>query len=322
MVRAVHVELVDSLSVNDFLLGFIRFVCRRSLPTCIISDNAKTFVSAKEKLTAHYGSSCPKWKFSAPLSPWWGAFWERMVRSVKSLLRKTVGNKLISRCELETTLHEVEACINSRPITFVSDDIDATRPLTPSHFLTPTGGAGMTDPAADITVRESSGWTLRSEYSERCRLIEKFWDQWSANYLRCLPTVRSGKSTGGPTVGSLVLVRENEVLKRLQWPLGVITKVFPGRDGLIRTVEIKTRKGTIVRPIQRVHVLEAANKGSPSEEDVRETELHGADSHGDNDDQPLSDDISHLEPVVVEDLDHPYKTKAGRTIKPRQILDL
>ena len=36
-----------------------------------------------------------------------------------------------ARAELETTLHEIEACINSRPLTFVSDDPDQEKPLTP-----------------------------------------------------------------------------------------------------------------------------------------------------------------------------------------------
>ena len=47
----------------------------------------------------------------------------------------TPAVKGLTRDELETTLHEVEACINSRPLTFVGDEIDAGKPLTPSYFL-------------------------------------------------------------------------------------------------------------------------------------------------------------------------------------------
>ena len=32
-------------------------------------------------------------------------------------------------------IHEVEASINSRPLTFVSDEISGENPLTPAHFL-------------------------------------------------------------------------------------------------------------------------------------------------------------------------------------------
>ena len=41
----------------------------------------------------------------------------------------------MTKCELETTLHEIEACINSRPLTFAGEDPHYSRPLTPSHFL-------------------------------------------------------------------------------------------------------------------------------------------------------------------------------------------
>ena len=58
-----------------------------------------------------------------------------MVRVVKSALKKSLGTRCLTRTELETTLQEVEACINSRPLTFVGDEPDSGTPLTPSHFL-------------------------------------------------------------------------------------------------------------------------------------------------------------------------------------------
>ena len=36
----------------------------------------------------------------------------------------------------------------------------------------------------------------------------------------------------------------------------MIEKVFPGRDGIVRTAEVRTAKGTLIRPIQRLHSLE------------------------------------------------------------------
>ena len=49
-IRAIHLELVESLTVSDFLLAFRRFVARRGLPAVIHSDNAKTFVYAPKGL--------------------------------------------------------------------------------------------------------------------------------------------------------------------------------------------------------------------------------------------------------------------------------
>jgi hypothetical protein len=51
---------------------------------------------------------------------------------VKSALKKTLGNRCVTKTELETSLCEIEACINGRPLTFEGDEVDCTKP---SHFL-------------------------------------------------------------------------------------------------------------------------------------------------------------------------------------------
>ena len=134
VVRAVHLELTDSLSLPDFMLALRRFVARRGLPSAIFSDNAKTFIAASDRLRAALGPNCPKFIRINPISPWWGGWWERLVGSVKVGLKKSVGKASLSRKELETTLIEAEACINSRPLTTVGDSTDSLTPLTPSHF--------------------------------------------------------------------------------------------------------------------------------------------------------------------------------------------
>ena len=88
-----------------------------------------------------------------------------------------------------------------------------------------------------------------------------FWDIWRKQYICNLPpTVNKFKASGTPKVHSVVLLREDHV-PRLKWPLGVITKVFPGKDQLVRSVEVKTSRGFLQRPIQLLHDLEV---GSPS----------------------------------------------------------
>ena len=55
-------------------------------------------------------------------APWWGGFWERLVQSVKRCLKKTIGRTTLRNDELSTILVEVEAVINSIPLTYVEDD--------------------------------------------------------------------------------------------------------------------------------------------------------------------------------------------------------
>ena len=48
--RAIHLEVVEDLTVETFLLAFRRFASRKSPPRKLISDNASTFASAKNEL--------------------------------------------------------------------------------------------------------------------------------------------------------------------------------------------------------------------------------------------------------------------------------
>jgi hypothetical protein len=196
----------------------------------VISDNAKTFLSAKYKLTEVYGHLSPKWKFIVPRSPWWGGFYERLVRSVKSSLKKSIGKCSLARAELETDLFEIEACVNSRPLTFVGDTLESGNPLTPSHFLLGRsssflpGSSDMSDIDLEITTSD-----LTDRQILRKLHLQQFWKIWSEQYLRSLPHMRSRFCHKCDlSVGSIVLIREDN-LKRQQWPLALVTELHPGR---------------------------------------------------------------------------------------------
>ena len=109
----------------------------------MISDNAKTFVSAAQtienvltssEVQHHLAGVKVKWVFNLEKAPWWGGFFERMIQSIKRCLKKTIGKAKLTYDELLTVLIEVEAIINSRPLSYVSSE-DLDEPLTPSHML-------------------------------------------------------------------------------------------------------------------------------------------------------------------------------------------
>ena len=56
-------------------------------------------------------------------------------------------------------------------------------------------------------------------------------------------------------VGDLVLY-EDGIGKRAEWPLGRVLALHPGRDGLIRSATIKTAHGETRRPLQKLVLLE------------------------------------------------------------------
>ena len=84
--RAVHIELTPDLSVKSFLLAFRRFISRCGIPENIISDNFKTFKAVEVQNFMLYLRI--KWNFILEKSPWWGGFYERVVRSIRNTLKK------------------------------------------------------------------------------------------------------------------------------------------------------------------------------------------------------------------------------------------
>ena len=55
--------------------------------------------------------------------------WDRLVRSVKTCLRKVLGQTSLSFEELTTIRTEVEATLNSRPLSVVNNDPDEPQPF-------------------------------------------------------------------------------------------------------------------------------------------------------------------------------------------------
>ena len=141
--RAIHLELVRDLSAETFLCSFRRFVARRGVPSLIVSDNAKTFKASEKAIRRLFNQPKVKsemqtkrvtWKFNLERAPWWGGFFERMVRSMKRCLRRVLGNAKLTVDELNTVLVEVEGTLNARPLTEEYEEFEG-EVLTPSHLI-------------------------------------------------------------------------------------------------------------------------------------------------------------------------------------------
>ncbi|KRX69980.1 hypothetical protein T06_14245 [Trichinella sp. T6] len=141
--RAIHLELVTPMTMEQFLNAFHRFAARRGYLVLVQSDNFKTFKQADQELRAQLSENQLseirdaltvnriKWKYITERAPWNGGYWERIVPTVKESLKKVLGNTRMKEDELRTVLCEREARINSRPLTFVGDYPNDPNPLTP-----------------------------------------------------------------------------------------------------------------------------------------------------------------------------------------------
>ena len=122
--RAVHLELLTSLSSDSLLMGLQRFVNRRGGVTHIWSDNARGLVGGSIKLDdtlRNFRSDGVKvtWEFGAPNSPNHQGLVEATIRSLKRSIEAVIGERKLSSEELETATVTIEGLMNSRPIDFV-----------------------------------------------------------------------------------------------------------------------------------------------------------------------------------------------------------
>ncbi|XP_065186225.1 uncharacterized protein LOC135817053 [Sycon ciliatum] len=267
--RALHLELVLDMTTDSFLMAFKRFVARRGTPATIVSDNAKQFkladvtmeqlwksINTNANVFSTLATMGIEWRFIVQLSPWMGGVYERLVQSVKRMLRKSLGKRILKAEELCTLLTEVEGILNSRPLTYVGEDFNGFI-LTPAHFLClnntltlPGEQLDTNDP--DFCVN-ASGDLLLQKFNVCQQQLNRFWQLWQDEYLATLRErgdyqLRQGRirATDEPAVDTVVIIRE-ETLPRVSWPIGRIVKLHESSDGETRSATIQLPTGRTVR---------------------------------------------------------------------------
>lgn len=97
----------------------------------------------------------------------------------------------------------------------------------------------------------------RAKY--RSLLYEKFVERWNTEYLISLRERHASK--GSPTisvkVGDVVLIHHES--DRLTWNLGIVKDLIHGKDGLVRSVTLRTKSGITNRPIVKLYPSEVSS---------------------------------------------------------------
>ena len=279
--RAIHLEVVTDLSTNSFIDCLRRFIAKRGKPSTITSDNATTFKLADKTLqkawTYVFESSdvinyCASqqitWRFITEYAPWHGGFYERLVGLTKNCLKKAIGRKILQYDHFLTFCAEVEAVINSRPLTYTYNEIESKEILRPVDFLQTTGQVGTpmleedhTDPEY-LPKLDSADKALKYWRSSQQNL-DHFWKLWNDEYLLSLRESHNimhkqphHTSNVVPENGDIVLIKE-ENIPRSSWKVGRISNLLPSKDGEIRAAKLLlSNSQTITRPINHLYPLE------------------------------------------------------------------
>ena len=247
--KAVNLELAMSIDTESFFLAFKRFISRRGMIKLIVCDNGRNFLGAKNELNRlgllldsqsfqsaienHASDNHMQWKFIPAYSPSFGGLWESNVKSVKSHLKRTYLGKTLTVEEFNTSLCQIESLLNSRLLAPLTDDDPHSFILTQGHFL--LGRSMSTFPDNDFS---EDGKNLTKRFFELKRLIFSFWNDWKGSYINNLKSIL-GKPKGFYEfkIGDIVFVKRCKFAQS-EWPLGKVTKIYPGIDNVVRVVDV------------------------------------------------------------------------------------
>ncbi|XP_058828346.1 uncharacterized protein LOC131688193 [Topomyia yanbarensis] len=245
--RAVHLEIVHSLSTQSCVMAIRRFIARRGSPSDLYSDNGTCFRGASNLLTEqikaiHEGCAVTftnahtNWYFNPPSAPHMGGCWERMVRSVKAAMGGISEHSRHPSDEvLETVVLEAESIVNSRPLTYVPLDNADQEALTPNHFLL-YGSSGIVQPRTQLVY---DGSALRDSWKLAQHLANEFWKRWVREYLPTLTRRTKWFEHVKPIeAGDVVIVVDEN--KRNGWLRGRVVEIVRGRDGQVRSAKVRT----------------------------------------------------------------------------------
>ena len=263
--RAVHIEVTHSLDTDSFLCAVSRFMSRRGKPKKFFSDNGTNFVAGEKelrqslmqfnqnRLNRSLNQKGIEWHFMPPSASHMGGVWERMIRSVRDILKAIVKQQVLNDEALVTFMTEVEGILNSRPITAVSDDVRDPQALTPNHLLllSPQGSF----PPGVFTKDDCMG--VR-RWRQIHYLANVFWKRWIKEYLPSLQIREKWQRPHRCVKPNDVVLVVDENIPRAQWPLGLVVEVNKGRDNLVRSCKVRVGTTVYVRPIHKLCLLEQA----------------------------------------------------------------
>ena len=254
--KSVHLELVSDQTTKAFIAALDRFVDRRGLPLHIFSDNGKNFIGAKNQLSDFYkmvvSPECQSaihdyafnyeitWHTIPERAPHFGGLWEAAVKAAKYHLKRVVGQHKFMFEELYTICCNVESYLNSRPLgPITSHDLDGLSPLTPAHFLLGRAARAYPKVKLDFKPTPSQRWELCKQASQQ------FWERWSTEYLQQLQkAVKWHKGTRNYKIGDLVMLTDGNVY-HCQWTMARVIAVYPGKDGMVRSVDVQIEQAVI-----------------------------------------------------------------------------
>lgn len=263
--RAVHLEVAYSLDTDSCINALRRFTCRRGQVSNLRSDNGTNFVGAERelrealvalnhhKIQAAFLQEGIKWSFNPPTASHHGGVWERMIRMVRRILTSVLCQQTLNDEGFHTVLCEVEAILNDRPITKLSEDPNDLEALTPNHLLTM-----KRKPVLPPGLFENADIYVKRRWRQVQYISDLFWKRWLREYLPLLQErQRWNKERRSLMSGDIVLITD-PTAPRSSWLLGKVLQTYPDRKGLVHSAQVQTKTSIVDRPVTKLCLMQEA----------------------------------------------------------------
>lgn len=246
------------------------FCARRGVPREIFSDNGTNFRGASVELAeavqridtnliaSTFTSSTTRWHFNPPSAPHMGGSWERMIRSVKTILHEVLRSRLPSDEVLRSSLIEIESIINSRPLTYVPLSSAVDEALTPNHLL-----LGSSNGLKPLLTLDDTGahFVLRKNWMLTQQISNLYWKRWIKEVLPDLTRRTKWYHPVNPIKPDDIVIIVDDTNPRNCWPKGRVIRAIMGPDGQTRRAVVQTSTGIYERPVVKLAVLDLQEDG-------------------------------------------------------------
>ena len=186
------------------------------------------------------------------------------MKVVKDSLHKLVNNPWLNYDELITVLTETEVMVNSRPLTYLSEEGN-TEAITPFHLLHGRNIAAARE--MNLIQRDVNTGDLENRVKYIRLLLSHFWKRFYNEYTVALRERmmydKTKRSSDKLAIGDAVVFKDNSTTPRSKWKHGRVKSLIKGRDNIVRgAVLTSSTNGKLIdisRPFQKPIPLEVCN---------------------------------------------------------------
>lgn len=254
--RAIHMEVLYSMSSQSCLMAFTNFINLRGAPLRVVSDQGSNFIGSnniRQDMETKWNKKLKEknvitqdieWDFNPAKASSMSGSVERMIGLIKSVLRNlhdTLNKKLIipSDEEFKCLVCEIIGMLNNRPLTMLPIKDTNNCFLTPNYFLQLRPNFQST-PSNKVYNK----CTIK-EWQDIKSFVNVLWDHFSKVYISEIMHRDKWIDFKKPlAIGDLVILADPSVNKL--WRLGVIKEIHEGSQNQVRKVTVRLGKRSVI----------------------------------------------------------------------------